>query len=148
MPITRTYSDPAYGVKRIMKTAYEGHAINGTNAAATTLGSPLAPATTRSVITGFRALNTVIGTQAIANSLILNTHSAGTGAAVAIGTLSLGTAGAVLAAGLAFTGNVTETNISAGDRVSVTLAAGTETTANARIVCEVEYSEAFLVSEA
>jgi len=144
--IKRSYSDPAFGSKKVAKTAYEGHAINGTNAAATTLGSPIAPATTRILVTGFRASNTVIGTQAIANSLILNTHSAGTGAAVAIGTLSLGTAAAVLAAGQAFTGSVTETAVSAGDRVSVTLAAGTETTANARIIAEVEYTEAFLVS--
>lgn len=146
MAITRSYSDPSFGSKKIMKTAYEGHAINGTNAAATTLGSPLI-ANTRSTITDVRACNTVIGTQAIANSLIVNTHVAGTGAAVAIGTLSLGTAGAVLAAGQVFAGAVTETTIDAGDRVSVTLAAGTETTANARVVVEIEYTEAFLVSE-
>lgn len=142
----RFYSDPSFGSRKIVKTAYEGHAINGTNAAATTLGSPLI-ATHRSTITGFKACNTVIGTQAIANSLVINTHLAGTGAAVAIGTLSLGTAGAVLAAGKVFTGSVTETAIAAGDRVSVTLAAGTETTANARIIAEVEYVESFAVAE-
>ena len=64
--VKRSYSDPAFGSKNVAKTAYEGHAINGTNAAATTLGSPIAPATTRILVTGFRALNTVIGTQAIA----------------------------------------------------------------------------------
>ena len=143
--IKRSYSDPAFGSKMVIKTAYEGHAINGTNAAATTLGSPLIPVG-RALITGFKAGNTTLGTQAIANSLILNTHSAGTGAAVAIGTLSLGTASAVLAAGQTFTGTVTETYVSAGDRISVTLAAGTETAANPRIIAEVEYSEAFLVT--
>ena len=146
MPVTRSYSDPSFNAKRIVKTAYEGHAINGTNAAATTLGRPLV-ATTQTTITGLRGLNTTIGTQAIANSIILNTNAAGTGANVAIGTMSLGTAGAVLAAGLAFSGSVTETTISAGDALTVTLAAGTETTANARIIVEVEYVEAFLVSE-
>jgi hypothetical protein len=146
MAITRSYSDPAFGSKKIMKTAYEGHAINGTNAAATTLGSPLI-ANTRTTILDIRACNTTLGTQAIANSLIVNTHSAGTGAAVAIGTMSLGTASAVLAAGQVFAGSLTETTINAGDRVSVQLAAGTETTANARIIVELEYTEAFEVSE-
>jgi opacity protein-like surface antigen len=146
MPTSRSYSDPSFGSKKIVKTAYEGHAINGTNASATTLGSPLV-ANGRTTILDVRAFNTTIGTQAIANSIIVNTHSAGTGTAVAIGTLSLGTAGAVLAAGQTFAGSCTESTISAGDRVSLTLAAGTETAANPRIVVEVEYTEAFLVTE-
>ena len=146
MPTSRSYSDPAYGSKKIVKTAYEGHAINGTNAAAVTWGSPLI-ANGRTTILDVRACNTTLGTQAIANNIIVNTHSAGTGAAVAIGTLSLGTAGAVLAAGQTFAGSCTETTINAGDRVSVQLAAGTETAANPRIIVEVEYTEAFLVTE-
>lgn len=147
MPITRSYSDPSFGSKKIVKaTDLAGVAINGTNASASTIGRPYV-ALGRTTITGLKGLNTTIGTQAIANSFILNTNSAGTGANVAIGTMSLGTAGAVLAAGLAFTGSVTETTISAGDALTVTLAAGTETAANPRIVIEVEYVEAFLVSE-
>lgn len=147
MPITRSYSDPSFGSRKVLKaTDLAGVAINGTNAAATTVGRPFV-ATSRSTITGLKGINTTIGTQLIANSFILNTNAAGTGANVAIGTMSLGTAGAVLAAGLVFTGTVTETNISNGDALTVTLAAGTETTANAKIVIEVEYLEAFLVSE-
>ena len=147
MPITRSYSDPGFGSKKVIKaTDLAGVAINGTNAAATTIGRPFV-ALNRSTITGFKGLNTTIGTQLIANAFVLNTNSAGTGANVAIGTMSLGTAGAVLAAGQAFTGSVTETAISAGDALTVTLALGTETTANAKIVLEVEYTESFLVSE-
>ena len=144
--IKRSYSDPAFGSKKIVKALDAGYAINGTNAAAVTLVRPLHVANHPMLVTGFRAANLTLGTQAIANSIILNSHSAGTGAAVAIGTLTLGTASAVLAAGQTFAGSVTETLISAGDALSVTLAAGTETTANARIQPSIEYTEAFVVS--
>ena len=144
--MSRTYSDPSYGSKKVLQGVGTGYAINGTNASATTLVRILADAEHPIAISDFGAGNLVIGTQAIANKLVLNSHSAGTGAAVAMGTITLGTAGAVIAAGATVSGAATG-SINAGDALSVTLAAGTETAANLRIVPVVEYTETFVVSD-
>ena len=144
--MSRTYSDPSYGSKKTLQGLKEGYAVNGTNASATTMVRVLARAESPINVTDFGAGNLVIGTQAIANKLILNSHSAGTGAAVAMGTVTLGTAGEVLAAGATIAGAATGT-IDAGDALSVTLAAGTETAANLLVVPVVEYTETFVVSD-
>lgn len=144
---SRTYSDPAYGSKKVIKSIDAGYAINGTNAADTTLARVFGVAQERTRLTGLRAANTTIGTALISNKIVLNTHSAGTGAAVGVGTVTIGTAGQVLTAGQTYTGTVTDTYISAGDALSLTLVAGTETTANAKIQVYVEITEAFLVTE-
>jgi len=144
--MSRTYSDPSFGSKKLLKGLDAGYAINGTNASNTTLVRILGGATSPLSITGLTAAQTTIGTQAIANALVLNTHLAGTGAAVAIGTVTLGTAGEVLAAGAVVDGTVTTTSIADGDALSVTLVAGTETAANLRVVPIVEYTEKFVAA--
>ena len=144
--MSRTYSDPSYGSKKVLQGVGTGNAINGTNAAATTLVRILAKAESPLNVVDFGAANLVIGTQAIANKIVLNSHSAGTGAAVAMGTVTIGTAGEVIAAGATIDGSATG-SIAAGDALSVTLAAGTETAANLRIVPIVEYTETFVVSD-
>jgi len=144
--MSRTYSDPSYGSKKTLQGLQAGYAINGTNASATTLVRILARAESPINVTDFGAGNLVIGTQAISNKIVLNSHSAGTGAAVAMGTVTLGTAGEVLAAGSTIAGAATGT-IDAGDALSVTLVAGTETAANVKIVPIVEYTETFVVDD-
>jgi hypothetical protein len=138
----RTYSDPSFGSKKIIQGAVAGVAINGTNAAAASREVLLKSAPRRLGMVGLRCSNTVIGTQAIDNKIVLCSLLAGTGAAVALGTISLGTAAAVLAANSEYTGSASG-EIAAGDTLAWYTAAGTETAANPRIVPCVEYVELF-----
>lgn len=137
----RFYSDPSFGSRKILQGAVAGVAINGTNAALTSKEVLLKSAPRRISFVGLRCSNTVIGTQAIANNIVLYKSLAGTGALQALGTVSLGTAGAVLAANSEYTGSAAG-EAAAGDTIGWAVL-GTETTANARIIPCVEYVEAF-----
>jgi hypothetical protein len=140
--MSRTYSDPSFGSKKILQGAVAGVAINGTNAAAASREVLLKSAPRRIGLKGFRCSSTTIGTQLIANNILLCSLLAGTGTPAPLGTISLGTAGAVLAANAEYVGSAAG-EIAAGDTLAWYTAIGTETAANLRIVPLVEYVELF-----
>lgn len=139
MSIQRTYSDPSFGSKKILQGAVAGVAINGTDASLTSKEVLLKSAPRRMSFVGLRCSNTTLGTPAINNNIVLYKSLAGTGAATALGTITLGTA--ILTANSEYVGSVTG-ECAAGDTIGWGKL-GTETAANPRIVPTVEYVEAF-----
>jgi hypothetical protein len=136
----RTYANDSFSGKHLVQGLVAGNAINGTNAAATTLETLVVSAPTQYEVTSFKLFNTTIGTAAISRAITLCTSLAGTGASVAIGTATIGTG--VLAANSSTAGSASGTLL-AGDKLLVVAAAGTETAANLRIVPVVEMVEDF-----
>lgn len=136
----RTYANDSFSGKHLVQGLVAGNAINGTNAAATTLETLVVSAPTQYEVTSFKLFNTTIGTSTIARAFTLCKSLAGTGANVAIGTASL--PAAVYAANASVAGSASGTLLS-GDKLLVVAAAGTETAANLRIVSVVEMVEDF-----
>lgn len=111
--MSRTYSDPSYGSKKILKMNATGSVV-GTSAG-TDLAGSTTPVDGAYTIKDWSLEYTVAGTHT-AKSLILNTKLAGTGANVGIGTIALGT-------NLADTtraGAAIDTKVVAGDQLIVT----------------------------
>lgn len=136
----RTYANDSFSGKHLVQGLVAGNAINGTRASAATLETLVVSAPTDYTVTSFKLFNTTIGTAAISHAITLCTSLAGTGAAVAIGTATIGTG--VLAANATTKGSASG-SLATGDKLLVVVPAGTETAANLRIVPVVEMVEDF-----
>ena len=107
--MSRTYSDPSYGSKKILPLGATG-SIVGTHASGTVLAATEKSVDTAITIKDFSLQCTVAGTHTV-KSAILNTKLGGTGALVPIGTAAMGT---ILAYDTT-AGSATETKVVAGD---------------------------------
>lgn len=136
----RTYANDSFSGKHLVQGLVAGNAINGTRAAAATLETLVVSAPTEYDVTSFKLFQTTIGTAVIAHAITLCTSLAGTGAAVAIGTATVGTG--VHAANSSVSGSASGTLLK-GDKLVVVVPAGTETAANLRVVPVVEMVEVF-----
>jgi hypothetical protein len=136
----RTYANDSFSGKHLVQGLVAGNAINGTRAAAATLETLVVSAPTQYEVTSFKLFNTTIGTAVIAHAVTLCTSLAGTGAAVAIGTANI--TATALAANASVSGSASGTLLE-GDKLLVVVPAGTETSANLRIVPVVEMVEDF-----
>lgn len=138
--MSRSYSNDSFSGKKLIQGLVAGNAVNGTRSAAATLETLVVSAPTDYTVTSFKLFNTTIGTAVISSAVTLCTSLAGTGAAVAIGTATIGTG--VLAANASIAGSASGA-LNSGDKLLVVIAAGTETAANLRIVSVVEMVEDF-----
>lgn len=140
--MTRTYSDPSYGSKKVIKLTTTG-ALNGTRSGATEVGATRMTVMQPITITDMNAFFTAGGTTTT-NVIVVNSSLAGTGAAVPIGTFSAYTQ----AINTVLDGSVvsgTAANVNSGDDIYVT-AYGTATTVE-DIQISLQYRENFVVSD-
>jgi len=136
--MARTYSDPSYGSKKILRMFKTGSTV-GTSAGTDLIASTTTvemPITVQDVV-----LKYIAGGTSTVKSLILNSKLAGTGANVAVGTIALGTN----ATSTLRDGALTATDLNAGDDLMFTFV-GTDA-----IVADVEalvtYVERFVQSD-
>lgn len=140
--MTRTYSDPSYGSKKILKLETTG-ALNGTRSSATEIGATRCTVMQPITITDMNSFFVAGGTTTT-NFLVVNSSLAGTGAAVPIGTISAYTQ----AINTVLDGSVvsgTAANLSTGDDIYLT-AYGTTTTVE-DIQVTLQYRENFVQSD-
>lgn len=140
--MTRTYSDPSYGSKKILALKTTG-ALNGTRASATEIGATRCTVMQPITITDMNAFFTAGGTTTT-NFIVVNSSLAGTGAAVPIGTFGAYTQ----AINTVLDGSVvsgTAANVNSGDDIYVT-AYGTATTVE-DIQITLQYRENFVQSD-
>jgi hypothetical protein len=137
--MTRTYSDPSYGSKKILNMTASGSTVGtavGTNLAAsrTTVEFPI-------TIQDWQLKYIAGGTTAGTKSILINTSLAGTGANVAVGTIALGTN----ATGEVRDGALTATNLNAGDDLILTFTGTDAIVAN--VQAQVTYVERYVQSD-
>ena len=136
--MTRTYSDPSYGSKKIFPLGATG-SIVGTHASGTALAASEKSVDTAMTIKDFSLQCTVAGTHT-AKSVILNTKLGGTGALVPVGTAVMGT---ILVYDTT-AGSATSTKVVAGDSLVVSFV-GTDAVVSEHIP-QVTYVETYVQS--
>lgn len=138
--MSRTYSDPAYGAKQTLPLPATG-SLAGTQASSTEVAATRVTIMQPITVTDLNWKFVAGGTGAGVKSVILNKSAAGTGAAAAIGTLTIGTH----ATGVVVDDTVTETNLDSGDDLFVSYIGTAATVEN--VQAYVQYKEHFVESD-
>lgn len=131
----RTYSDPSFGSKKVIRFAATGSLVGTAAIALKDSHQFMAPAVVDDVEVFF-----VAGGTTTAQSFVVGKSLAGTGAFSTIGTIVVGTQ----ATGTTKAGSVTETAFAAGDEIQL-YAGGTAATVPNGIVA-IQYRETFVVT--
>jgi len=137
--MSRTYSDPSYGSKKIFPLLGTGSVV-GTHASGTVLAATEVSVPLAMTIKDWSLQSTVAGTHS-AKSLILNTKLGGTGALVPVGTAALGTHAIFDTTA----GSATSTKVVAGDSIVVSMV-GTDAIVS-EFLPKVTYVETYVQSD-
>lgn len=137
--MSRSYSDPAYGSKKVLSLPATG-ALNGTVTSGTTKG--IFTAMNPMTVTDWNIVTTTAGTM-IDTLVTIGKSLAGTGTVVVFGTATMtGTQ----AAQTVIDATCTATDFATGDDIVIARAAGTETGVGA-VTPYIQYRETFVIGD-